>query len=182
MFHGAPSAGLMTYIVPLGVLGLLLVLRNARPRRLKIERLWLWPVGYALLLAVVLAEAPPPIDAVSIALLVAGAALGLAIGWQRARFTEIRIHPETHDLTSRASPIGLVFIFAIVALRYGARDFLAGNAEYIGVSVVTAGDALSVLAVATLIAQRLEIWRRANRMLAEARAARGPPPPESLVS
>jgi hypothetical protein len=49
------------------------------------------------------------------------------------------------------------------------------------VPVIAIGDALAVLAVSMLAVQRLEVWRRASQMLAEARGAIGPPPPSSLV-
>ena len=43
-------------------------------------------------------------------------------------------------------------------------------------------DGLLLLAVAMLTTQRLEVWQRASRMLAEAKGASGPPPPQSIVS
>jgi hypothetical protein len=174
--------GLATYLVPLTIVLLVVVVRNRRPRRLRIESLWIWPLVYLVLLATSLASAPPPLTAASIGLIALGFVIGAALGWQRARFVEIHIHPETHDLTSRASPIGLVFIFAIFVMRYAARDFMAGEAVFLHLSLVAIGDAFLVLAVAMLSAQRLEVWRRATRVLAEAQAAKRPPPPPSLVS
>jgi len=175
-------ASLATYLIPLGVVAVVLVLRNSRPRRLKIERLWLTPVIYLVLVASTLAAAPPPVTALSIAILVVSFVLGAAIGWQRGRFTQIHIHPETHDLTSRASPIGLLFIFAILVVRYAARDLLAGNAALLHLPIVAVTDGFLVLAIGMLTAQRLEVWLRATRILAEASAAPGPPPPQSIVS
>jgi hypothetical protein len=167
----------MSYLVPMAVVLLVVVLRNSRPRRLKIERLWLYPAIYAVLLVSALAAAPPPVTPLSIGLLVAGLLIGGAIGWQRGRFTQIHIHPETHDLSSRASPIGLVFIFAVLVLRYAARDFLAGDATGLHLPIVAVGDAFIVLAVTMLSVQRLELWIRASRMLAEAKAGAAPPSP-----
>jgi hypothetical protein len=178
-----PSNGSIThYLLPIGIAVIIIVLRNSRPRRLRIERLWLLPAIYLVSTISALAAAPPPITPVSVGLLVLGALVGAGLGWQRARFTEIRIHPETHDLTSRSSPIGMIFIFAILLLRIGARDFLATHPNLLHLPVIAIGDALLVMVVATLSAQRLEIWRRASGMLAEARGAVGPPPPSSLVS
>jgi len=173
---GSPTS----YLVPLGIALVIIVARNSRPRRLRIERLWIVPAIYLVLMVGALTAAPPPVTPVSIGLLVAGFVIGGLIGWQRARFTRIDIHPETHDLTSRASPIGIVFIFAILLLRFGARDFLAAHPDFLHLPVVALGEALLVMVVATLGAQRLEIWRRATRMLAEA----GRPldrPPQPLV-
>jgi hypothetical protein len=50
------------------------------------------------------------------------------------------------------------------------------------VPIAAVTDAFIVLAVAMLSTQRLEVWLRASKMLAEAKAAGHPPPPSSLVS
>jgi hypothetical protein len=176
------NASLLSYLVPLGVAAVIIVLRNSRPRRLKIERLWTLPVIYVLLVGVSLAEAPPPLTPLSIGILVAAAALGAALGWQRGRLMEIHIHPETHDLTSRASPVGLLFIFAILVVRVAGRNLLAGSAEQLHLPLIAITDGFLLLAIAMLTVQRLEVWQRASRMLAEAKAAPSPPPPQSIVS
>jgi len=181
MFGGS-GGSLTQYLVPIGIAIIVIVLRNSRPRRLRIERLWVVPAIYLVMLVSALVAAPPPVTPVSIGLLVLGFLIGAGLGWQRARFTEIRIHPETHDLSSRSSPIGIIFIFAILLLRYGARDFLTTHPDVLHVPVIALGEALLVMVVSTLTAQRLEIWQRASRMLAEAQGAIGPPPPSSLVS
>jgi hypothetical protein len=163
-----PGASPLSYLIPLAIVVVVIVLRNSRPRRLRIETLWLTPAIYLVLLASALAASPPPLTPASIGLLVLGFVLGAGLGWQRGRFTNIHIHPETRDLTSRASPIGLVFIFAIVALRYMLRGMLTEPVA--GVPVFALGEALLVMAVALLSTQRVEIWLRARRMLAEAKA------------
>jgi hypothetical protein len=56
----APGASLASYLVPLGVAAVIVILRNSRPRRLKIERLWITPAVYLILLGAALAQAPPP--------------------------------------------------------------------------------------------------------------------------
>ena len=177
--HGS----LLSYLIPLGIAAVVLVLRNSRPRRLKIERLWTLPVIYVLLVGVSLYEAPPPLTPLTVAILVGAVAIGAALGWQRGRLMQIHIHPETHDLTSRASPIGLLFIFAILVVRVGARDLLAGSAERLHLPLIAITDGFLLLAIAMLSVQRLEVWQRASRMLAEAKAAApSAPPPESIVS
>lgn len=173
MPNGPPGASPLSYLLPLGIALIVIVARNSRPRKLRIERLWLLPAIYMVLMVSALAASPPPVTAVSIGLLFLGFAIGVALGWQRGRFTRIDIHPETHDLTSRASPIGLVLIFAILALRYTVRGAMAEPVA--GVSVIAAGEALLVMAVAMLSTQRLELWLRARHMLAEARAGAAAP-------
>src|SRR5579871_1876122 len=177
-----PGALPLNYLIPIAVAVGIIILRNSRARRLRIETLWVLPVVYVLLLATSLGAAPPPLTPVGVGLLVLGAAVGAALGWQRGRFTEIRIHPETHDLSSRQSAIGIVFILAIFGVRYFARGLLASNAGTLHLSVAAVLDALFVLAIAMLSVQRLELWLRASRMLAGARTAKesGAQPP--LVS
>ena len=177
-----PGADLARYFVPLGIIAVVIVARNSRPRQLKIERLWVTPAIYLVLMVAALAGAPPPLTPTSIAILVGAFVLGVAFGWQRGRFTQIHIHPETHELTSRSSPIGLIFIFAILVVRFAARDLLAGNAALLHLPIVAITDGFLLLAIGMLTTQRLEVWQRASRMLAEAKGASGPPPPQSIVS
>lgn len=158
------------------VAALIIIARNSRPRKLKIERLWLFPVIYLALLVLGLYEAPPPMSPLSIGLLLSGAVLGALLGWQRGRFTHIQINPGAHEMTSRASVLGIAFILLVMVARTGLHSLLAQDLGGLGVSAGVLGDALLVLAVAMLSVQRLEIWLRASRMLEAARAAKANTP------
>ena len=171
-----PGSSPLSYLLPIGVALVVILLRNSRPRRLRVESLWILPTVYVLLLASSLAAAPPPVTPASVGLLVLGFALGAALGWQRGRFTKIDIDPQTHEMSSQQSVIGLVFILAIFAVRFGARGLLAANAGALHIPIAAALDAFFALAIAMLSVQRLEVWLRASKMLADARAAKAPPP------
>jgi len=67
-------------------------------------------------------------------------------------------------------------------VKVGARDFLQPYAASLRLPVLAVTDGLAVLAIAMQAAQRLEVWIRASRMLAEAKSAIGPPPPSSIVN
>jgi hypothetical protein len=177
-----PGASPLSYLIPIGVAAVVILLRNSRPRRLRVESLWILPTIYILLLASSLAAAPPPVTPESVGLLVLGFALGAAFGWQRGRFTKIDIDPQTHELSARQSAIGLVFIFAILAVRFGARDLLAANASTLHIPIAAALDAFFALAIAMLSVQRLEVWLRASKMLAVAKAEKGGGAPPPIVS
>jgi hypothetical protein len=177
-----PGSSLTSYLIPLGVVLLVVLLRNSRARALKIERLWVMPAIYMVMLVSALYAYPPPVTVLSIGILVLSFLIGAGIGWQRGRFTQVHIHPETGDLSSRASPIGLIFIFAILAVRVVGRGFLATHAGDLHLPILAVTDGFFVLAVSMLSVQRLEVWMRASKMLAEAKAAGHPPPPSSLVS
>ena len=161
-----PNAQAMTLIVPLVVIGLV-ILRNSRARRLRIETLWIAPVMIIAMIGLSLSQEGMP-SPLGIAVDVAGLAIGALVGWWRARFTHIEIDQETHQLTSRASPIGMLVILGVFALRYGLRMFAAEGAGPYG---LLATDALLVMTVGLVSAQRFELFTRASRLLAEHRSS-----------
>lgn len=167
--NGGPD-GPWVYIIPLVVL-VLVFLRNARERKLKIERLWIMPTILLAIAAVTLAFQKPP-SLLMIGVYLVAFALGALAGWWRGRLTNITIDPETHELTSKASMIGMILILGLMVVRRGVGAYAAANAESLHVSALEVTDALLLLAVGLVSAQRLEIALRATRMLNEARTAR----------
>jgi hypothetical protein len=164
-----PNAQAMAFIVPLVVIALV-ILRNSRARRLRIETLWIAPLMIVALVGLSLSQEGMP-SSLGLAVDAAALAAGGLMGWWRARFTHITIDPASHELTSRASPIGMLVILGVFAVRYGLRMYAAQNASSIGLPVNVIADAALVVSVGLVCAQRLEIFTRASRMLAEARAS-----------
>lgn len=146
--------------------------RNSRPRQLRIERLWVRPVLFALIVSVTLTATPFPFDPLSLAVLTLALVVGSGLGWQRGRFMHIDVHPETHDVTSRASPVGMIFILAILALRILLRGAALESRTALGLPAATITDGLILLLGAMIVAQSLEMWLRARRLLEEARTAK----------
>lgn len=165
----SPNAPAWVSLIPLLVVGLV-ILRNSRARQLQVERLWISPVMILVLVGLSLSQQGMPTPLV-LAMDIAGLVVGSALGWWRARFTKITVDPQTHALTSQASPIGMLVILGIFALRYGIRMYGAQSASSLGVSAIGMADAALVISVGLVCAQRLEIALRATRLLNEARAA-----------
>jgi hypothetical protein len=165
--QGGPD-GPWVYLIPLVVLGLM-IFRNARERRLKIERLWITPTVLLVLAALVLAPQKPP-GLTMIAIYVVALVLGALAGWWRGRLTRITIDPETHEMTSRASMVGMVLILGLFVVRRLVGVYAAAHAETLHVSTLEVTDALLLLAVGLVCAQRLEVAIRASGMLKAARA------------
>jgi hypothetical protein len=94
-------------------------------------------------------------------------AVGAGLGWWRARFTHISVDPQTHQLTSKASPVGMLIILGIYAAKTAINAFARENAAATAVA-----DALLLVSVGTVCAQRFELFTRASRLLAEARATK----------
>jgi hypothetical protein len=163
-----PTAPTWTYLIPLVVFAVV-ILRNARARRLRIETLWIAPVIIMALVGLSFSQEGMPTP-LMLAIDVAALVVGAALGWWRARFTHITVDPATHALTSRASPVGMLVILGIFAVRFGVRMYAAQNANVLGVSANAVADAALVISVGLVCAQRLEIALRATRLLDEARA------------
>jgi hypothetical protein len=164
---GPAPSGPWIYLVPLIAVAMI-VLRNARTRRLKVERLWISPALFLLLTAALFASQPLPGPAM-IAVDALALILGAVGGWWRGRLTRITVDPATHDLTSKASPLGMLLVLAIFALRYGLRSLGPQTAGGLHVSALQITDGLMLVAVGLVCAQRLEIALRATRLLAAAR-------------
>jgi hypothetical protein len=169
---GAPAAsGPWLYLTPMIALTVM-ILRSTRERQLKIERLWIPPAVILALTAVTFASQPPP-DLAMLALDAAALGLGALGGWWRGRLTRITVDPATHELTSKNSAVGMLLILGVFAARYALRSYGAETAGLLHVSVLAVTEALMLLAVGLVCAQRLEIALRATRLLNDARASKG---------
>lgn len=167
-----PNAQTVGLIVPLAIIALV-ILRNSRARRLRIESLWVAPTLIMIAVALQVGQegAPTPL---SLGVDLGALAIGGLLGWWRAKFTNITIDPATHQLTSRASPIGMFVVLALFALRYALRVYAVQNASSIGLPVNVIADGALVMSVGLVSAQRLEIALRATRLLNEARKSAAP--------
>ena len=167
--QGEASDGPWIYLVPVIALAIM-ILRNARPRKLRVEQLWIMPVFILTMTTLMFAYQPMP-SLLGIVLNVAALVGGAVLGWCRGRLTHITVDPETHALTSKASAVGMLLILGIFAVRYGLRSFGAQTAGVLHVSVLEITDALVLLAVGIVCAQRLEMALRAIRLVNDARAS-----------
>ncbi len=169
---GITPGQIVGVVVGIAIAFAIILRRSAQARTLRIELLWVRPVIFLAIIASAFLAAPPPLTLASLAIFALALAIGAALGWQRGRFTHIEVHPETHAITSRTSPWGILFIAAIVLVRVGLRGAIIQGYAPAGVPVAAITNALLLLFGATIIASSLEVWLRARRLLAEAQAAR----------
>lgn len=164
MNHQQP---IYSYLIPIAIIGVALFFRLrsvGKARRLRLERLWIVPALYLALAAALFAAMTPH----GLGWLWAGLSLaaGAAVGWQRGRMMKIEVDPQSHALNQTASPAAMLFILAIIAVRFGLRQFAgAGSVEL--TMLVT--DCLVAFALGLLSATRGEMYLRGARLLAEAR-------------
>ncbi|MFZ5747245.1 MAG: CcdC protein domain-containing protein [Pseudomonadota bacterium] len=158
-------------LIPIVVVATVVVLRMrrmGRMRRLRIEWLWIVPALYSAAAVAMFVAAPP--SPVGWALSIAGLALGAVLGWQRGRMMHIHVDPETHEINQRASPAAMLFLLALVAVRFVARSVGGAEIEAMHLNPLILTDVLIAMAWGLLSVSRLEMYLRARRMLDEARA------------
>jgi hypothetical protein len=165
-----PGAPAWTYLIPIAVLGLV-ILRNARARTLRVERLWISPLIVVAMCGVAISASPAP-GPVGLAVDALALIVGGLLGWWRGRASTFTVDPQTHVVTSKVSPLGMLLILGIVALRYVLRGALAGEASALHVSAAEFADSFLLLAIGVVCAQRVEWYIRARRMLDDARRAK----------
>jgi hypothetical protein len=146
----------------------MVVVRNLRPRRLRVELLWVWPSVILLLIAGYFFRFPPKGLADVVGLIV-GFMIGAALGWWRGGFTRIEVDPATGTAIAQASPLGVLIIVALFAVRTGVRYAVAQSGPMLPASVESVTGWLLALAVGLRVVQQLEIWLRARRLMAEAK-------------
>ena len=83
----------------------------------------------------------------------------------------IEVHPETHDISAQASPVGMLFILALLGVRMVLRN-AALSTPIAGLPAAVIANSLILLAGAMMVTQSLEMWFRARRLLGEAQAAK----------
>jgi len=155
------------YAITAAVIAVVLLLRvrnMRRARRLRLGTLWIVPAIVLALTIATLWNLPP--HGVQFLWLAVALAAGAALGWRRGMLMRITIDPETHRIDQQASPAAMLFILVILVLRQGLR--YEGSALGMDVAFVT--DLLLAFALGLIAATRAEMFLRARRLLAMARA------------
>lgn len=171
MQPGAAQPQLISYAIGGAILLLVMALRFrsvGRHRRLRLERLWIAPAAIAAIVALTLLNAPPSM--LTLALCVVALAIGGVIGWQRGRLMQIHIDPETHELNQVMSAAAMLFLLAIIAVRFGARVLIEADVLPVHLDPRAVTDVLLSFAFGLIGTTRLEMFLRARRLLAASRA------------
>jgi hypothetical protein len=162
---------ILQYAIPVLVIGLVLFLRlrsMGKARPLRLERLWIVPAIYLALTLLLFWEMTP--HGLGWLWAALALAIGCAIGWYRGAAMKIHVDPETHALNQVASPLAILFLVALIGLRFAIRAGAAYEAVpgHIDVALIT--DCLVAMALGLLGMTRLEMFLRGSRLLNEARA------------
>jgi membrane protein CcdC involved in cytochrome C biogenesis len=159
----------MSTLIPILIVAIVLVLRLRRMNRasrLRLERLWILPALYALIVGFIFWSHPP--HGLTWAYVLAAFLIGVPLGWYRGKLMRITIDPETHALSQKASPAALLFIVALVGLRFVARGWAMADGDGGPDAIFALTDILMAFALGFLATQRLEMGLRARGLLDQA--------------
>ncbi|MBV8151208.1 MAG: DUF1453 family protein [Candidatus Eremiobacteraeota bacterium] len=151
------KAELTQVIVYLIVIALVIV-RLARPQRMRASRLWIAPaIVLALTALVVWASFEARVSAPAIALaVVVGAVLGYPFGLLRGRHTDVRTTENPKVLLVQPSVIPMLIWGSAFLVRFAVRAFL----PHAGTIALEASDGFLAFAVASVIAARVVIAQK----------------------
>lgn len=156
-------------LIAIAVVIPLVLLRNRRPRTLRIEFMWVAPllvvaaISFGIWGMTVSGRGHAPVEPLSLLILAVGLALGCAFGWQRGKMTTIYKEADG-TLKAQASPIGLVIVIAILIARQALRPWLEAHAADWHVNPLAILEAFMLFAAGTVVVQRIEMWIRARNI------------------
>ncbi|MET4683768.1 CcdC protein domain-containing protein [Brevundimonas faecalis] len=154
-------------LIGIGVALAIILLRNRRKRTLRPHLLWVMPLIVTLAISMGLwaVNAHPHFGPWAILSFIAALALGAFAGWWRGKTITIEKEPDG-SLKAQASPLGLILVVGLFAARAGLREVMEANAAAWHLDAVVVTDAFMLFALGLIIAQRVEMYVRARRVLA----------------
>jgi membrane protein CcdC involved in cytochrome C biogenesis len=158
-------------IIGVGIALVVVLLRNRAARPLNVQWMWVVPLLVSLLIgwgiwASTTFQPHAPFGPITYASLAAALAAGCAIGWWRGKTIDIHRDPDTGKLMARASPLGLIILIGLIAVRYAMKGVLEANAEAWHLNMVALTDGFLLFAAGLVVVSRVEMWLRA-RAIAE---------------
>ena len=144
--------------------------RAGRERVLKPGRMWILPVLVLVgVLAILARHPPPPVGWIALAL---GLAFGIALGWRRGKLVALRVDRDTGSLLQRISPLAVLLLLAIVALRMAIQYQWGAplGQDRAPLAAILVSEALLGVVAGLVVTTRIEVLIRARRLLREHRS------------
>jgi len=168
----SPEANKALFSIGLVMLvGAFVWIRNRRPRRLHVNRLWIIPIIVLAAITAGLVLGRPPGAAfywVESILGAAGLVAGATAGWWRGSLMRLDVDREDQTMTAQVSPTGMIFMLALLGLRRGIEYAVETGALALPFNPLIVVQTLLLFVAATVVAQRITLWVRARRLLISA--------------
>jgi hypothetical protein len=159
---------------------LIIFRRGSKPRRVKVGRLWRFPILISLLALVTLVGAPAP-GVLTLAMYVTGLGAGAAVGWFSAQHVELTLDSKTGTIMSKPTMLGTALTAGAFLARFVVDTWMKGGvpgapgatgfAVHHATSVVGFTDALLLFVAARGLAGAYHMWIRTRPLLEQHKAA-----------
>jgi hypothetical protein len=170
-----PLAPLLPYLPFLLLLPILYfrMRKLSRPQPLKLSRLWIRP-AIIVLAATLVIWAPQPGVTRHFTMLEWGAlglaaALGAVAGWHFGRVMKIEVHPEDGTLMTFGGQTAVIVMMVLILIRVGLRSGMALEAQTWHLDALLISDISLVFTAALFAVRGLEMYLRAQRVMAAAK-------------
>jgi hypothetical protein len=157
----------ITTLIPFVIIAGVLAFRirtMSRERPLNLATLWIIPAVYVLVAGSLVFAAPP--SQLGWGLMAVGLAIGLGLGWYRGRLIHIHRDAETGKLRQKASPVAMILLVGLIAIKLGAKAIFGETTmahPSSGAMLLT--DAFIGFVLGLLSATRAELYLRGRRLL-----------------
>jgi hypothetical protein len=170
------------YIAP--VLALFLIFRRgSKPRRVKVNSLWRFPIIITVLCVATFAGKPMP-GLLSLAMFAVAIPAGAAVGWFSAQHVELTLDSTTGTIMSKPTAFGTALTAAAFVARFAVEYLMKGGigngapsppfAIHYAPAWVGAADALLLFVAARGLASAWHMWIRTRPLLEQHKAAQLP--------
>ena len=163
--------------------------RGTKPRRVKVNSLWRYPIVISVLAVLTLSRSHAP-GLLAITSYVAALLVGGALGWFTAQHVELTLDKDNGTIMSQPTTIGTAITAAAFLIKFGIDFYMNGGpgggapnphpfAVQHAAGITVFGNAMLLFAVARTIGGAAHMWVRTRPLvteLAEHKAAQNPPP------
>lgn len=147
--------------------------RGLKPRRIKANSLWTFPIVLTILALLSLSKSGMPAP-LAIGAYVVALAGGLALGWYTTQHLELTLDPKTGTIMSQQTTAGTLLTAAVFALRFGVEYLVEGAPGGAGGGHVSAhhaaglvwlSNAALLFVAARMLGRAWHLWIRTRPLL-----------------
>ncbi|MBS0472566.1 MAG: DUF1453 family protein [Proteobacteria bacterium] len=169
----------LPYIAPLIAL-YIIIRRGSRPRRIRPNGLWIYPLIITVLAASALSHSKAP-DLLGYGLFVVAALAGAALGWFTTQHVELTLDEKTGTIMSKPTQFGTILTAAVFVARFAIEFMVNGNPNgmpsrhvlqaHHADSLLLFANAGLVFVAGRILLQAAHMWLRVRPLVAQHKAS-----------
>ena len=128
----------------------------------RLEFAWIAPAFFLVMTSLLLWQTRP--QGTEWIWLVVTFIVGAGLGWLRGKTVSLALDPATGQVMAQASRAGILFLFGLIAVRFGMRFALQSEAHDIGVRLIMVDVLFLTMALGLFLARAVEMGLRAFKL------------------